>query len=1621
MHFEFESASSYYRYSDDVGISADGNLLVFDSTTTTLLGAGVDTNNFRDIYLKNVTTGQVTLISGTVANQANGNSLRPALSADGNWVAFGSTATNLLSSADTNQVADIFLRNVATGDLTLISAAANGQQANGWSQLGGANGGSQEGAVHTISDNGRYVVFTSVATNLVAGAGDVGNNGWGDIFLKDTQTGQVSLVSADSNGVPSVNTDYGASISGDGKFVVFTSQSALVAGDTNVYSDIYEKDLTTGNITLVSSTQNNGVSHSASSEADLSNDGRYVVFINGGEGLIGTPNGSWQVFLKDTLTGQLSLVSTAADGSTLANGHCHNATVSNDGRFVMFQTSATNMAPGDTNDYDDIYLKDMVTGQVTLMSRGTDGSQDLNHSGVAMFSGDGQYAAFASHVPWTTSNTWTGGDIYRVATPINSSAAGIADEVHSSISLTLPSYIENLELTGTSNINGTGNVLNNIITGNVGDNVIDGGLGIDSVSYANATQGVIISLANSGPQNTSGSGNDTLINIENLTGSDFGDYLTAAESGSRLQGGNGDDTLISGSGDDWLDGGAGSDTASYENATGPVTLSLTIQGVAQDTGGAGNDTLVSIENLTGSDFDDQLIGDASGNILDGGIGADTMTGGNGGDLYTVDNIGDVVNETGADNYSDTVVSSISYTLGNNVESLYSSGTANINGTGNGLANIIQGNSGNNTLDGGAGNDTLDGGVGADTLKGRAGNDTFIVDNVGDVVIENPGDGIDTVSATVSYTLSANVENLNLNGALNLNGIGNERNNTINGNIGNNQLDGNVGDDWLFGREGADTMNGGVGDDTYEVDNIGDVVMENPNEGTDTVMASITYTLTANVENLTLTGATNIDGTGNQLDNVIVGNSGANTVTSGLGNDQLDGKGGADTLRGGAGNDSYTVDNVGDTVIENLGEGTDTVLASISYNLGLNSNLENLTLIGFSNLNATGNELDNLINGNYGDNTLDGGMGIDQMSGRSGNDIYIVDTVGDLAIEGIGEGTDTVQSSVNYTLGVNIENLTLIGISDISGTGNSLANTITGNAGNNLLDGYLGADKLIGGAGDDVYGVDNAGDKITENIGEGTDLILSSATYNMVNAANVENLTLAGTADINCTGNGLDNYLVGNTGSNVISGGNGNDTLDGGGGADILSGGAGNDNYIIDNVGDIANESAGQGIDGVLSSVSFNFGFSALENLTLTGSSNIGGVGNSSDNIITGNSGNNTLYGGGGNDTVNGGVGTDTMFGGMGNDSYTVDNSGDIVNENVNEGADTVQTYISYTLTHDVENLYLLGGTSNINGTGNLMANSILGNSGNNQLDGGAGKDTLIGSWGNDTYVVDDIGDVVTESSGQGTDTVLSSVTYTLSNNVENLTLTSLGNINGTGNSFANTLTGNAGKNLLTGGLGNDTLNGGADVDTLVGGAGDDNYVVDNIGDVITENVGEGSDTVQSSVTYTLAANVENLTLTGRYTANAIGSNGTGNGLANMMSGNQAKNVLNGVGGNDTLNGGLGSDTLTGGTGNDSFQFDSVLGSTNIDTISDFVSTQDGLSLDDAVFAQIGVRGRFVIADGRFWASTTGIAHDASDRVIYNTVTGALSYDADGNDAGAAIQFATLTGHPTLSATDIWIV
>ena len=248
-------------------------------------------------------------------------------------------------------------------------------------------------------------------------------------------------------------------------------------------------------------------------------------------------------------------------------------------------------------------------------------------------------------------------------------------------------------------------------------------------------------------------------------------------------------------------------------------------------------------------------------------------------------------------------------------------------------------------------------------------------------------------------------------------------------------------------------------------------------------------------------------------------------------------------------------------------------------------------------------------------------------------------------------------------------------------------------------------------------------------------------------------------------------------------------------------------------------------------------------------------GSGANDILMGNGGNDSLSGGGGNDLLNGGLGRDIMTGGTGDDTFVVDHALDQTIEAAGEGIDTVESSIGRTLAPEIERLVLTG-TANINGNGNALDNVIFGNSGANQLDGKAGVDTLRGLGGNDTYIVETVGDTVIELDASGTDLVKSSVTFTLGNHIENLTLTGAAPINGTGNSLANTILGNSNANTLNGGGGGDTLKGGSGIDALLGNSGDDDLFGGNGNDDLTG--GGGADGFRFDSALNATANVDDI-------------------------------------------------------------------------------------------------------------------------------------------------------------------
>ena len=495
----------------------------------------------------------------------------------------------------------------------------------------------------------------------------------------------------------------------------------------------------------------------------------------------------------------------------------------------------------------------------------------------------------------------------------------------------------------------TGNLANNILDGDEGDNTLDGGAGRDTLRAGSGDDYFIVDNTLDVIEDVEGydtvevriknyiytlaGGMESLVlgaGVASGAGNDENNILVGNSVANTLRGLDGDDTLDGGIGVDSLVGGNGDDYYIVDNVGDRVTES-TIDG-----GSAGGiDTVLArvtgytlangVENLvlfgtvasgTGNSLDNSITGNSVANTLNGGTGADAMAGGAGNDLYIVDNSGDTIEENedgGIDTVSVTATLAQlpgGYTLAANVENLILGGNASLSGFGNELNNRMTGNSANNLLEGGEGNNTLDGGVGRDTLRAGSGDDYFIVDNTLDV-IEDAG-GYDTVEARINnYTLAGGMEALRLAGAAAV-AFGNEDDNLLVGSLLANTLRGMEGNDTLDGGTGVDSLIGGAGDDYFIIDNAGDKVFENASDGIDTVEARVTGHILANgVENLLLFGSI-AAGTGNSLDNFLLGNLANNSLNggAGTGNDTLSaagsnrGVGQRDTLTGGNGNDVF---------------------------------------------------------------------------------------------------------------------------------------------------------------------------------------------------------------------------------------------------------------------------------------------------------------------------------------------------------------------------------------------------------------------------------------------------------------------------------------------------------------------------------------------------------------------------------------------------------------------------------------------------------------------------------------------------------------------------------------------
>ena len=1105
------------------------------------------------------------------------------------------------------------------------------------------------------------------------------------------------------------------------------------------------------------------------------------------------------------------------------------------------------------------------------------------------------------------------------------------------------SYGDSDLLVGVHNVVGSnfadyffGSTQSDVFTVGNGDDNIDGngsGLDFDILVYSqtrnlnnvfNYSTGINVQFdaAGGGTASSTNIGTDTFKDIELVTGTQFADtFSTVGPDGFVYATGNGGNDTFTGNVTSINDtvnysfeaaAGGNGFAAPSSPLTGTIgiianlaapTLFGVVGGTVRDTFG-NTDTLISIENIVGSVFNDFMAGSGTADFLDGNGGGDVIFGGAGDDR------------------------------------------------------IFSGSSG---LPGGGGAlDILIGDAGADTFDGSNGsNGSAIVD----YALEGGANSVIINLDSVDHTFGLLNTTIQAHKALDTHG---DTDSLIN----ITSVIGTIGNDIMWGSSADEFFTAGIGDD--EIHGGGGTNDQLFYNGVPIVSSAFGPA----VEAFNLTTGVTVAFTGDGTSGTVAGNAGGNNA-------------GTDTFDG--------IEKVVGTKFADIFNGTGGTARNVY--MGMNGN---------DIFNGSADILAHDIVDYSNDFLANGGAGIS------------VNIAANTATDGFGD-TDTLND-----------------IEDAIGT--TSADTFFGNDKANFFDGRLGGDTMTGGDGNDTYVVQDVNDAVVEGNGvnSGFDTIISEIDI-LALAANVEMLEL-GTPATHGVGNGASNIITGNALANTLEGLEGDDYLDGKGGADTLIGGNGDDIYVIDNSNDTADETGTTGTDRINSFISFSLANTAqvlggdIEILQLLGIA-VSGTGNDLNNLITGNTISNTL---------DGGLGADTMIGLDGSDIYVIDNTGDIADETGATGTDLVRSMVNFSLADavhakgSIENLTLLG--TAITGTGNTLANTITGNANANTLGGGVDAliDTLIGGAGDDTYVLGaSTNDVITEAAGAagGVDTITSSINRSLATfaNVEKLTLLAGAALTATGNTLANTITGNANANTLGGGV--DAL-----ADTLVGGLGNDIYNIQSANDIITELVGQGTaDKVVASVSYVLgaAANIEIMQTVNALAVTALNLTGnnsvqtmTGNNGANSLSGLGGNDIISGLGGGDTINGGLGNDTLTGGLGNDFFVFNTALNAlTNKDTITDFNVVNDTIRLENSgvgLFntltgaANIGPGGVLTAAA---FAKGAGFvsAHDATDRIVYNTTTGDLYYDRDGIGGAAAIKFATLTTHPAITNLDFVII
>jgi Ca2+-binding RTX toxin-like protein len=1141
-----------------------------------------------------------------------------------------------------------------------------------------------------------------------------------------------------------------------------------------------------------------------------------------------------------------------------------------------------------------------------------------------------------------------------------------------------------------------GNNSVNVLNGGTGDDILEGfgggdtftgGAGIDTVSYANSALDVVSSLTTlftSGPAvtQTNDAFNDTYSSIENMIGSSQADTLIGGNLDNTINGGSGDDILEGMGGADSLIGGSGTDTASYAHAAGYVLASLTT-GLAGFTsqGDASGDTYNGIENLTGSAFNDTLIGNNDANIIIGDTGDDILEGLGGGDTL---NGGAGVNtasyEHGADQGAGLGVTASLSTPASNTGDAQNDTYINIqNLIGSAFSDTLTGDTGNNTLTGGAGNDTLTGGLGADILVGGDGNDILTDDLIGVAQLLG-GNGDDILNFTTFDTATVDV---------------------IDGGAGIDTLVANtaVQGYWNFNMKASATQAAGTIQNSWGavfasfngVENItvtgnnylyvyvsnGDNIITGGSTGSDYVdYAYALGGINADLATGVVTGGSGNDTLFN-IEHLYAGSLYNDILTGNDSNNTIRGLSGNDVINGGNGIDTWYIDYTGARVTASLLSATQNTAMGIVMTGDASgdtvTNMENI-LSSYSDFlygNAGANDL-------YGAGMLEGFLGADNLRAQStitsyasyanAGNAYLagqgvtsglgVGVIASLTTSfSVGPAVTATGDAAGDTYDSNIRNMTGSAFNDtLFGQANN--NILNGGAGDDVLEGMDGADALNGGAGIDTasYAHSNAG--VTVDI---SGVVTGTNHAAGDTFSSIENIT----------GSNFNDVLYGNSQDNILTGGLGNDTLDGGSGNDTASyltaSGAVNINLATNTV---------TGADGSDTLVSIE---------RVIGSSYI-----------------DTITGSAGDDVIDGGLEADIINGGAGSDTISYANATGFRNVNLLTGVNTDNDTLS-----SIENII-----------GSSGGETLVGDNNDNVIEGGLGDDTLSG--GANAAV----GDTVSYASASAGVTVSLAVAVAQNTGVTgNDTLSGFENL--LGSAFDDALTGDAGNNVIDGGSGNDILIGGAGADTLKGGLGIDtvSYAGSGAGVIVTINgAASGGDAAGDILTgiENLIGSAGNDTLTGDTSANTFdgglgantinggagidtvtyanasgsmsinifngGVNATGGGRSDSLSG--IENII-GTAFNDTIigdgnanifEGGAGADTMNGGGGNDTLTYASSNAGINMSLVIGATNTGGHAAGD--------------VLTGSGFANIIGSAYD--DTLRGNTAANSLN-GGDGND------------------------